>query len=1220
MSWAFWIDRGGTFTDCIGVAPDGALHTAKLLSSDAAPVEGIRRILAEAEGLAPDAPLPPARVRLGTTVATNALLERRGIPTLFVANAGLGDLLEIGTQERPELFALAIEKPRPLPAAVLEVGGRAAADGREVEPLDVEAARRGLAAARREGQRAVAIARIHATVASEQERALARLAREAGFEHVVASHESANERGLLARAETASVDAYLTPLLRGHASALQAALPGAELRFMQSSGGLTEAERFRGPNALLSGPAGGVVGAARVAARAGFARAVGFDMGGTSTDVSLLEAGALPRAFETRVGGVRVLAPMLRIHTVAAGGGSLCRFDGFRFTVGPESAGAEPGPLCYGHADATDLALTDVNLHLGRVQPDRFPFPLDAGRVARALEALCAELARAGHPRTPDAAAAGFVEVANASMAQAIAQVSVARGVDPRECALVGFGGAGGQHVCAIARALGMRRVLLHPLAGILSAYGIGTAEASWDGQRDAGRRPLPEPGAPLPEEVPGAAQELERAGRAALAREGEDPAALRVERRLDLRHVGTETPLAVAEPADGDWAAAFDREHDARFGYTRPGHPVEIVTVRVRVAAPPPEPPPPADRPAASPVPEPLRHERAWFPDAGRVDAPVYARESLLPGAELCGPVLVLEATGTTVVDPDWALAVDADGVLHLTDSRAAAQAERGSPRADTGRELEADPVRLAGRGSSRASTGGDFQPDPVRLEVFGNRCMSIAEQMGAVLRNTSVSTNIKERLDYSCALFDAAGGLVANAPHIPVHLGAMAETVAVVRERFPELREGDVVCTNDPFAGGSHLPDVTVATPVFAGGGAAPDFFVACRGHHADIGGTSPGSMPADSTRLEEEGVVLEPFRLVRGGRFDEARVRSRLTGALHPARRPDDNVAELRAMVAANRAGARLLGAWVAEQGLPLIAATMRQLQEAAAGKVAREIAKLPPGEHAFADRLDDGTPVCVRLVVKGERMTIDFAGTGAAVAGNANAPRAVVQAAVLYVLRSLVAERIPLNGGCLAPVEIRIPPGSLLDPPPGSAVVGGNVETSQRIVDVLLGALGRVGASQGTMNNVAFGDASFGYYETIGGGAGAGEGFPGASGVHTHMTNTRITDAEILEGRHPVRLEAFALRRGSGGAGRWPGGDGLVRHYRFLAPVRASLLTERRTTAPYGMAGGAPGAPGRNAVVRADGRVEELPPRASVALDAGDVLVVETPGGGGYGAPG
>jgi len=1187
MSWEFWIDRGGTFTDCIGFAPNGTLHIAKLLSSEAAPVAAIRAVLARAEGLSDGAPLPPCRVKLGTTVATNALLERRGVPTLLVTNRGLGDVVEIGTQERPQLFELDIRKPPPLPRWVLELPGRVGVDGSRLEVLDEAAARSALEAARREGLESVAIASIHAYAHPEDEGRLLALARECGFEHAVASHEIARELGLLARAETTCVDAYLTPLLHRHVAALGEALPGSQLRFMQSSGGLTPGERFRGPTALLSGPAGGVVGAARVAAAAGFERAVGFDMGGTSTDVSLIEAGDLQRSFETLVGGVRVRAPMLRIHTVAAGGGSLCRFDGIRLCVGPESAGAEPGPLCYGDPRAGELALTDANLYLGRVQPDRFPFALEVEPVRRALEVQARALGEAGHARDPEAIAAGYVEVANAAMAEAIRQVSVARGIDPRDCALVGFGGAGGQHVCAIARALEMRDVLLHPFAGILSAYGIGVADESWDGQRDAGRVSLPEGRAPLPEAVAHGLDALEREGREALEREGAGEA--RAERRLDLRYVGTETPLPVREPDDGDFAAAFAREHAARFGYTRPGRGIEIVTARVRVFARSRAPSLPTAT-AAEGTPTPLRQASVWFPNVGRRDAPVYARESLGPGAALRGPALVLEDTGTVVLDPGFSLAVRPDGTLHLRD-------ETGAPR----------PAVL------------DLsEADPVRLEVFGHRFMSIAEQMGAVLRNTSVSTNIKERLDYSCAVFDATAGLVANAPHIPVHLGAMSETVQAVRDRFPDLAEGDVVATNDPFAGGSHLPDVTVVTPVFTSGGAAPDFFVASRGHHADIGGTTPGSMPADSTRLEQEGVLIPPLRVVRRGRFDEAALRALLTGAAFPARSPDDNVADLEAMVAANRCGVALLERLVGEQGEAVVDTTMRQLQAAAAQKVRREIARLPDGEHAFRDALDDGTPVCVSLQVRGERMTIDFAGTGPAVPGNLNAPRAVVQAAVIYVLRCLVAERIPLNGGCLEPVEIRVPAGCLLDPPAGAAVVGGNVETSQRIVDVLLGAIGRVAASQGTMNNVTFGDAGFGYYETLGGGAGAGEGFDGASGVHTHMTNTRVTDPEVLEARHPVRLLEFALRRGSGGRGRWHGGDGLRRVYAFLTPVTASLLTQRRTRPPYGLAGGAPGALGRNVLLRADGSSEVLPFRATVALVPGDRLVVETPGGGGFGA--
>jgi len=1215
MTWEFWIDRGGTFTDCIGRTPDGALHSFKLLSSDTAPVEGIRAILERAGAIEPGERLPVCRVRLGTTLATNALLERRGARVLLVANRELGDVIEIGTQERPDLFSLKIEKVVPLHEEVVEVGGRVSVDGEILEPFDADSARIALAEARSRGIDSVAVALIHAYAYPELERKIQALAKAEGFSFVSCSHRIAREMGLLARSETACVDAYLTPLLRNHVKELSEALDGSQLRFMQSSGGLTDADRFRGPTALLSGPAGGVVAAMRVAEAAGFERAVGFDMGGTSTDVSLLRAGVVERSFETVVGGVRVKAPMVRVHTVAAGGGSICRFDGIRMLVGPESASADPGPLCYGRTYARALTLTDCNFALGRVQPDRFPFPLTRAPVDRALESVREQLAAEGHELDCDGVAAGFVEVANASMAHAIAEVSVARGVDPRECALVGFGGAAGQHVCAVARELGIRTILLHPLAGILSAYGIGVADISWDGQRDAGRMALPADGS-VPEAVVVYLEELVEQGRTVLAEEGVDPSRIRVERSLDLRYAGTETPLSVATPEDADFVAAFTADHRERYGYTRPGHAIEIVTARVCVRAASgsfaqsgPLAPPggpglseglTADGGFASSVQssQELRHDRVWFPGVGRVEAPVYNRESLCLGERLRGPALILEDTGSITLDPDFSAQLGADGLLVIEDELQAPHRSQ---------------VDLA-------------RPDPIRLEVFGNRFMSIAEQMGAVLRNTSVSTNIKERLDYSCAVFDAAGGLVANAPHIPVHLGAMAETVRQVRAAFPHLEAGDVVVTNDPAAGGSHLPDVTAVTPVFCeaqiGEGAEAGkigdaaFFVASRGHHADIGGRTPGSMPADSRTLEEEGVVLSPFLAVRAGHFDEAHVRSLLGEARFPARNPDDNVAELEAMVAANRCGVALLEQLVTERGRQVVEMTMAQLQRAAAQKVGREIGRLPDGVHAFSDRLDDGTPICVQLTIDNESMRIDFAGTGRAVAGNLNAPRAVVQAAVIYVLRALVAERIPLNGGCLDPVEIVIPPGSVLDPPPGAAVVGGNVETSQRIVDVLLGALGKVAASQGTMNNVAFGDETFGYYETIGGGAGAGEGFDGASGIHTHMTNTRVTDAEILEGRYPVRLIRFALRRGSGGDGRWRGGDGLERDFEFRAPVTVSLLTERRSTSPWGMAGGSPGASGRNRVEHSDGSIEALPGKATVRLGVGDRLRIETPGGGGF----
>ena len=929
MSWAFWIDRGGTFTDAIGVAPDGSLHVTKRLSSDDAPAEAVAAILARAGAEADGAALA---LRIGTTLATNALLERRGEPCLLIANRGLGDLLEIGTQERPELFALAIRRPPPLHAAVLELAGRSGADGALLEPLDEADARARLAAARAAGLRSAAVVWIHSYADPAPEARLAELAREAGFAYVAASAEVARELGLLARGETAVADAYLTPLLRSHAAALARALPGARLRFMQSSGGLTDTERFRGPVALLSGPAGGAVGAARVARDEGFADAIGFDMGGTSTDVTLLQGGEPERAPESVVAGVRVRAPTLRVHTIAAGGGSLCRFDGVRLLVGPESAGAQPGPLCYGLRDlagarlAREPALTDANAFLGRLQPDRFPLPLDLAPVAEAFARLRGELAAAGHAYGAEALAAGFLEIADERMAQAIAEVSVQRGVDPRDFALVGFGGAAGQHAAAVARRLGIRRVLLHPLAGVLSAYGIGVAELAFDAGADAGRVLLEDGRAPAA--TAALLARLEAEGRAALAREGAEARAVRAERALDLRYRGSDTALAIDEPADADYAAAFGAAHALRYGYERAGREIEVVAARVRVRAPEAGPAPRLPLPPSGPAPRPRRSARVWLDaagwrevrtagwrevrTAGWREVPVFWREDLGAGAVLRGPALVLEETGTILVPPGFGGLVSARGTLVLED---------GAPGAAAADERAAD--------------------DPVRLEVAGSRFMSIAEQMGGVLRHTSVSTNMKDRLDYSCAVFDREGGLVANAPHIPVHLGAMGETVRALCAAFPEPEPGDVWVTNDPFAGGSHLPDVTVVTPVFAAAAARPDFFVASRGHHADLGGKTPGSMPADSRSLAEEGVLLPPQHLVRAGRLCEAALRAQLVAGPFPARSPDDNLADLEAMVAANRAGARLLEGLVGEQGLAAVAASMAALQRAAASLVEREI---------------------------------------------------------------------------------------------------------------------------------------------------------------------------------------------------------------------------------------------------------------------------------------
>ena len=1168
------MDRGGTFTDCLGRDPaSGKILVAKILSSDRAPIEGIRQIL----GLETSDPIPPSDIRMGTTIATNALLERKGTACALVISSGFRDLLEIGTQARPHIFDLEIRKPEVLYREVLEVEARADAQGQILQRPDPDATRQALRELRERGLRSIAVVLLHAYRAQSLERELGALATEVGFEHVALSHEVAAEIGVLGRGDTTCVDAYLTPLIRDYVRTLQAELPGSSLRIMQSSGGLTDAERFRGPNAILSGPAGGVVAYAHIAGEMGIDRAIGFDMGGTSTDVSRFD-GEFERVYETETAGVRIRAPMMAIRTVAAGGGSLCRYDGYRLTVGPESAGAVPGPLSYGHPDASELAVTDVNLALGRVLPDRFPFPLELGRIDAALDELVAQLRAQGSLRTREEVAAGFFEIANANMAEAIRRVSVARGYDVRDYALVVFGGAGGQHACALARRLGIRRLVFHPFAGVLSAYGMGLADVSWDGEADLGRREL---GPDLDAAVAPIFAELEASGRRVLEGEGFPPERIRALRRVDLRYRGTETPLTLVE-GEGDRSPRFEELHRRRFGYARPDHVIEATVARVEVIG---LHLPQSDPSIQAPAP-PLgakRTTRLWSEGVFHDDVPVVLREALRPGERLGGPALVLEATGTIVVDVGFELEMDDRGRISLNDR--------------------------VGR-AEKSKVGAEA--DPVQLEIFNNLFMSIAEQMGTVLQNTSLSTNIRERLDFSCAIFESEGGLVANAPHIPVHLGAMSESVRAVVQAHPDPAPGDVFITNDPAAGGSHLPDVTLVTPVHSRDGDLR-FFTASRGHHADIGGITPGSMPPFSRVLEEEGVVLRGLRIVHAGRLDEELVLSTLRGAAHPARSPRDNLADVEAQIAANNTGVRLLGEMTDRYGLETVLAYMQHVQDNAAAKVSDEIAKLPDGEHRFEDALDDGTLICVTLRVAGNHMDVDFAGTGPEVEGNLNAPRAVTVAAVIYVLRALVGEEIPLNSGCLRPVTIRIPERCVLSPGPDRAVCGGNVETSQRVVDVLLGALGKLAACQGTMNNLTFGDASFGYYETIGGGAGAGEGFDGASGVHTHMTNTRITDPEVLEARFPVRLRKFSLREGSGGSGQWRGGDGLVREIEFLRPMRVSILSERRERAPFGLRGAMSGARGRNLHNGA-----EIPGKCTRDVAAGDTIRIETPGGGGFGA--
>jgi 5-oxoprolinase (ATP-hydrolysing) len=1184
--WRFWVDRGGTFTDCIGQAPGtGALRVTKVLSSDDAPLRGIRAIL----GLREDEPIPPCELRMGTTLGTNALLEHKGRPCALAITRGFGDLLEIGDQSRPEIFAVPIERPPPLHAAVLELDARLAPDGQLLARPDPAALRGQLRALRAEGLRSLAVVVLHAYRDGALEQEVAALARAEGFEHVSCSHEVSAEVGLLARGDTTVVDAYLTPLLQDYLEGLCRALPGSRVQVMGSSGGLHPAARFRGRDAVLSGPAGGVVACAALARTHGLPAILGLDMGGTSTDVCRV-GDELPLVYETRVAGVRLRTPMLAVHTVAAGGGSICRFADGRFTVGPTSAGADPGPLCYGRPHATALTLTDVNLVLGRLCDDRFPFPLRPPPAHAALLALREQLPAGWRERPLAAVAAGFFAVAVEHTAAALRHVTIARGHDARDHALVVFGGAGGQLACALARRLGVRQLLVPPLPGALSAFGMGLAPLTWHGEADLGRVPLEAAAlAPMHE----AAAALQQRGHAVLEHDGIPTALHHATVRVDLRYEGTETALGVPLPSpalDPRQAAAalrtaFEAEHRRELGYARPAHPVQMVTLRVELhgALDPPALP---LVPTGASLPDPLRSTRVWLDDAWH-EAPVYDRAALLRGPTLHGPALVLDATGTLVLEPGWALTVATDGSLHLHD------------------EATAAPPALS------------TACDPVQLEIFAHRFMSIAAQMGTVLRRTALSTNIRERLDFSCAVFDRHGGLVANAPHLPVHLGAMGESVAAIAAQHPHPAPGDVYATNDPTAGGSHLPDITVVTPVHVDG--VLSFWVASRGHHADVGGITPGSMPPDSRTLDEEGVVFRGQPIVHAGTLDVAGILATLGSGPYPARRPAENLADLEAQVACNHAGARLVGALVHEHGAAVVAAYMQHVQDNAARAVAAAIGRLattlPGGRVRCVDHTDDGTPIAVALHVEGEHATIDFTGTGPAVAGNLNAPRAVTVAAVLYVLRCLVGEPIPLNRGCLRPVTLVIAPGSLLDPAPHHAVAGGNVETAQRLVDVLLAAVGAQAASQGTMNNLTFGDDGFGYYETIGGGEGASPGRAGTSGVHTHMTNTRITDPEVLEARFPVRLLRFALRPGSGGEGRWRGGDGLVRSLQVLAPLRVSILSDRRVVPPFGLAGGAPGAAGES--LHGD-RV--LPGRITVDTVPGDVITLRTPGGGGYGPPG
>jgi 5-oxoprolinase (ATP-hydrolysing) len=1186
--WQFWIDRGGTFTDIVAKRPDGSLITHKLLSENPeqyrdAAVAGIRHLL----GLKTGEPVTPAQVecvKMGTTVATNALLERKGEPTLLVTTRGFRDALRIAYQNRPRLFDRRIVLPELLYSEVIEAQERLSAHGDVLQPLDEAALRTQLQAAHGRGLRSVAIVFMHGYRFTAHEQAAARIAREIGFAQVSTSHETSPMMKFVSRGDTTVVDAYLSPILRRYVEQVAGEMPGVKLFFMQSSGGLTDARAFQGKDAILSGPAGGIVGMARTAGLAGHEKVIGFDMGGTSTDVSHY-AGEFEREFETQVAGVRMRAPMMSIHTVAAGGGSILSFDGSRFRVGPESAGANPGPASYRRGGP--LAVTDANVMTGKIQPRHFPKVFGPGADEAlsfdAVQAQFSELAaRTG--RAPEEVAEGFINIAVQQMANAIKKISVARGYDVTRYTLQCFGGAGGQHACLVADALGMSRVFVHPLAGVLSAYGMGLADQNVI-REQAVELPLAAASLPL------VAEKLDALGAAAqaeLQRQQVNAGAVAVHHRVHVRYEGSDAALVVPF---GDLAAiqaGFETAYRQRFAFLMQGKRlvVEAVSVEAVVAGDAPhEPRFETHAPREVPRRETVRMYSGgqWF------DAALVVREDLRPGDVIPGPAIIAEKNATTVVEPGWEAVLTALDHLVL---------DRRVPRA--------------------TAYAMGTTVDPVLLEVFNNLFMNIAEQMGLQLQNTAYSVNIKERLDFSCALFDAEGNLIANAPHMPVHLGSMGESIkTVIRENAGRMQPGDVYALNDPYHGGTHLPDVTVITPVYLG--SQPTFYVGSRGHHADIGGTTPGSMPPFSTRIEEEGVQINNVKLVDRGVLREAEMVALLQSGEFPSRNPQQNMADLKAQIAANEKGVQELRKMVDQFGLDVVQAYMRHVQDNAEESVRRVITRLKDG--AFTLPLDNGAQIRVAIRVNAPARTaeIDFTGTSAQQPNNFNAPTAVCMAAVLYVFRTLVDDDIPLNAGCLKPLKVIIPPGSMLNPNPPASVVAGNVETSSCITNALYGALGVMAASQCTMNNFTFGNAAHQYYETISGGSGAGEGFDGTSVVQTHMTNSRLTDPEVLEFRFPVRLESYEIREGSGGAGRWHGGHGGVRRVRFLEDMTASILSNGRLHGAFGMAGGQAGQVGINRVVRVDGSQEELGHIGQAEMKPGDIFEIHTPGGGGYGKP-
>ena len=1191
--WDFWIDRGGTFTDIVARAPDGEISAKKLLSDNRtvyrdAALHGIRLYL----GLDADQAIPPgqiANVKMGTTVATNALLERKGEPVALVITEGLGDQLEIGYQARPDIFALDIAKPEMIYAEVIEAHERIRADGRIEQALDGERLRADLERLRETGIDAVAIVFMHAYAFPDHERRAAEIARDIGFSQVSVSHEVSSLIKIVGRGDTTVADAYLSPILRRYVETVAGELSlgradAPKLMFMQSSGGLTAAHLFQGRDAILSGPAGGVVGAAATSRIAGFEKIIGFDMGGTSSDVSHY-AGTFERSFETEVAGVRMRAPMMRIHTVAAGGGSILYFDGTRFRVGPDSAGADPGPMSY--RKGGPLTVTDANIMVGKLRPEFFPRifgpgadqPLDTAGVRTAFADLAGDI---GDGRSPEAVADGFLRIAVENMANAIKKISVQRGYDVTGYALACFGGAGGQHACLIADTLGMDTILMHPLSGVLSAYGMGLADVTASRQRSIE--------APLDADTLGRLgaiiDALSFANRDELAAQGIPRGETKTIVRIHLRYKGSDTALAVAHAGLVEMREAFSDAHLRQFGFVTPERAIIVSAVEVETSGGGVEIDEP-DHALTSETPGDIATGR--FYSAGQWhDGSIVRRVAFRPGQRMVGPALVIEDHQTVVVEPGWQADVTAKNHLVLT---------RASPRAQ------------------REALG--TTADPILLEVFNNLFMSIAEQMGYALQNTAQSVNIKERLDFSCALFDQTGQLVANAPHMPVHLGSMDRSVeTIIRENKGDMGPGDVFMLNAPYNGGTHLPDITVVTPVFDEAGKNILFYTASRGHHEDVGGLTPGSMTPRATEIDEEGVYIDNFKLVEAGRFREAEARELLTGAKYPARSPDNNIADLKAQVAANTRGADEIARMVAHFGLDVVSAYMGHVQDNAEENVRRLIGRLK--DTAFRVEMDQGThiEVAIRVDHATRSAVVDFTGTSPVQANNFNAPAPITRAATLYVFRCLVCDNIPMNAGCLKPIELIIPAGSMLAPEYPAAVVAGNVETSQIVTNCLFGALGALAASQGTMNNLTFGNARYQYYETICSGAPAGPGFDGADAVHVHMTNTRLTDPEVLELRYPVLLERFEIRRGSGGRGRWSAGDGTRRVIRFLEEMDCAILSSYRQVRPFGLDGGEPGECGRNAVRRRDAKLEPLAGADQTLIGPGEAVIIETPTGGGF----